>query len=90
MRKVKYDKIYCIKRQKHKLHKDGTNKEVTVGRGKLMKASKPTQNLQPLRNIESGRKSLCQERVHQLVILYQMVSSENIFTQVTLYRLERV
>ena len=57
---------------------------------KLSKPQPCTKNYRPRRNAKSRRNSLTQEEQIQLVIQYQMVSPENIYTQVTSYILSRL
>lgn len=58
-------------------------------RGRLRRPQPYTRNYRKLRNVERGRHSLSQQRAQQLIIRYQMVSLENIYKRVTLYRLNR-
>jgi hypothetical protein len=58
--------------------KDDTSEHTNVDGEKFMRFQLYTKNYRQIQSAESGRNSLSQGRVHQLVIQYQMVSPENI------------
>lgn len=58
--------------------------------GNLQKLQLYRKTHKQLRKAESGRNSLSQRRGYQLLILYKIVSPENICIQVTLHTLQRL
>ena len=57
---------------------DNNNRKDEVDRGNSIQSQSYTKNYTQLRNAENGRNHLPQGREHQVPILYQMTSLENI------------
>jgi hypothetical protein len=62
------------------VNKGHTNKYAKVDEGKPKRPQPYTLYYKELRNFKSGRNSILQGRAHQLVIQYQKVSLEGIYS----------
>ena len=74
----------------HQYELNKSNRHAKVDRWKTTQPQPYTKNYRQLRNVESGRHSLPEERAHQLVIQYQMVSPANMHRWVNIIQAEWV